>query len=662
MTDDILNDLKKKFELLEVYEVNWSPEFFSDNMSRFYGVNLPPGAFKANQHDFGPFLLCIIEDKNPIYGNRETAKGETHVNINTFDAKQTYRSWTGGGNNIHASNTEEETEHDLVLLLGKNLKDIRNSLPQAWNGKIKSIDSDLVGSKGWKNTSQLFYVLNATVNYLVLRNFENISDLHVQNNVWGDSDIDILTNQVEQIRFITNAKKILEEKNQEFHLVMIANNNVLLHVGEQYYDPKWANDILNRKVLSQHGFYTPNDEDHFYSLLYRGLVQKPMVPDDYIERLVSLSSKLKINNLTRESSSTASWFFSGKLTVNSFGNYSSSISYDIAIEILDAYMRKMGYEYMPRDYSVFYNSETVDFAITKREHRMFREKLETKNWLEAAAEVYYQNKPWAYEMIVNQSRADFLFLLDIKKDDLALVIGADLGQIAIPLSRFCNVIAIENDPDRIEIMKIIAKQENRNNIQFLMSDIHNTKFETGKFDLVIINDFEKIGSLGNKDQVINQQELLNEAHRILKLGGTLYFGALNKFGLQYLLGENVDGLQDYVYLKNDLAKSIFEAETGEKLKTLPHGKKEYEKMILKSGFKEVNFFGNLRDYRLPYAWVDLSANQSSMFVANNLYFLDEYDVSNKTRSKYNEKLKHLYEIFSEQLSNLYSSYSMVAQK
>ena len=637
MTEDILSDLKKKFELLQVYEVNWSSEFFSDNMSRFYGVNLPPGAFKADQHDFGPFLLCIIEDKNPTYGNRETSKGETYVNINTFNAKQTYRSWTGGGNHIHSSYTPAESEHDIVLLLGKNLKDIRNSLPEKWDNKIKAINSDLVGSKGWKNTSQLFYVLNATVNYLVLRNFENISDL---NTSVRNSDIDILTNQVEQIRFITNAKKILEEKNQEFHSVMIANNDVLLHVGEQYYDPKWANDILNRKVLSQHGFYIPNDEDHFYSLLYRALVQKPMVSDDYIERLVSLSSKLKINNLTRKDFST----------------------HNVVIEILDAYMRKMGYEYMPRDYSVFYNSETVDFAITKREHRMFREKLETKNWLEAAAEVYYQNKPWAYEMIVNQSRADFLFLLDIKKDDLALVIGADLGQIAIPLSRFCNVIAIENDPDRIEIMKIIAKQENRNNIQFLMSDIYNTKFEADKFDLVIINDFEKLGSLGNKDQVINQQELLNEAHRMLKLGGTLYFGALNKFGLQYLLGENVDGLQDYVYLKNDLAKSIFEAETGEKLKTLPHGKKEYEKMILKSGFKDVNFFGNLRDYRLPYAWVDLSANQSSMFVANNLYFLDEYDVSNKTRSKYNEKLKHLYEIFSEQLSNLYSSYSMVAQK
>ena len=637
MTDDILEDLKKKFELLEVYEVHWSTEFFSDNMSRFYGVNLPLGAFKEDQHDVGPFLLCIVKDKNPKYDYVETPKEKIRVNINIYETKQTYRSWTGGGNNVHSSNTKEETEHDLVLLLGKNLKDIQNDLPELWNGTIKKIDSDLVGAKGWKNTSQLFYVLNATVNYLVLRSFENISDL---NTSVSTSDIDILTNQVKQIQFITNGKNILEEKNQEFHKVVIANQDVLLHVGEQYYDPKWANDMLNRKVLSHYGFYIPNDEDHFYSLLYRALVQKPIIPNEYVKRLVTLSSKLKINNLSMESFST----------------------YDVVIETLDAYMRKMEYKYMSRDYSLFYNSEIVDFAITKREHRLFREKLKTKNWQEAAAEIYYPDKPWAYEMIVSQSRADFLFLLDIKKDDLALVIGADLGQIALPLSRFCNVIAIENDPDKIEIMKIIAKQENQNNIQFVMSDIHQTKFETGKFDLVIINDFEKIGSLGNKDQMINQPEILSETHRILKFGGILYFGALNKFGLQYLLGENVDGLQDYVYLKNDLAKSIFEAETGEKLRILPHGKKEYKNMVLKSGFKDVNFIGNLRDYRLPYAWVDLSTNHSSEFVAKNIYFLDGYDMSNKIISKYNQKLKHLYEIFSQQLPDLYPSYSIMAQK
>jgi len=46
--------------------------------------------------------------------------------------------------------------------------------------------------------------------------------------------------------------------------------------------------------------------------------------------------------------------------------------------------------------------------------------------------------------------------------------------------------------------------------------------------------------------------------------------------------------------------------------------------------------------------------------------LGKVTVKNKTSdafiSNQNEKLKHLYEIFSENLPNLYSSYSMVAQK
>jgi len=639
MTENILEDLKKKFQLLDVYEVNWSTEFFSSNMSRFYGVKLPPGKeySKSNQHEFGPFLLCIIEDKSPKYDFVDNNGEKILVNVNMYDAKQTYRSWTGGGHNVHGSNTIDETEHDLALLLGKNLKDIAITLSKSWNGIIKKLNSDLTGAKGWESTFQLFYILNATVKYLVLRSFENISEL---NKSVATSDIDILTNKIKEIQFITNGKKVLEEKNQEFHSVVIANNEVLLHVGEQYYDPKWASDMLDRKVLSNYGFYVPNDEDYFYSLLYRALIQKPIIPDDYVERLVILYSKLKINNAGRESFST----------------------YPPAVEILDEYMQKMEYKYMPKDYSVFFNSDIVDFTFTKREHHMFLEKLKTKNWQEASAEMYHPHKLWDYEMMVNQSRSDFLFLLDIKKDNLALVIGADLGQIILPLSRLCNVIAVENDPEKIEIMKIRAKQENRNNIEFVLSDFHDTKFEADKFDLVIIDDFENINSFGNKNKMINPSEVLDESYRILKSGCTIYFGALNKFGLQYILGENVDGLPDYVYLKNDISKEIFEAETGKKLKVLHYGKQEYTDMILKSGFKDVHFFGNIRDHRLPYAWVDLSTNQSSTFIAKNMYFFDGFDMSNKIISKYSEKLKYLYEIFSEKLPDLYSSYSIMAQK
>ena len=76
--------------------------------------------------------------------------------INTFDAKQTYRTWTGGGNHIHASNTPEESEHDLVLLLGKNLKDVRDSLSKKWDGKIKNINSK--STFNWIKTKKPDYI------------------------------------------------------------------------------------------------------------------------------------------------------------------------------------------------------------------------------------------------------------------------------------------------------------------------------------------------------------------------------------------------------------------------------------------------------------------------------------------------------------------------
>ena len=83
---------------------------------------------------------------------------------------------------------------------------------------------------------------------------------------------------------------------------------------------------------------------------------------------------------------------------------------------------------------------------------------------------------------------------------------------------------------------------------------------------------------------------------------------------------------------------------------------------MKLALKEAKLIKNNLEVPVGAVLIDLSNNQSSTFISNNLYFFDEYDISNKTRSKYSEKLKYLYEIFSDQLSNFYSSYSMVAQK
>lgn len=317
-------------------------------------------------------------------------------------------------------------------------------------------------------------------------------------------------------------------------------------------------------------------------------------------------------------------------------------------------------------YTYFDKQESIKlFDISKVQYQSFRDGLTTKNWQEVAAELYAENNPWLFKIITDQNRSDFLFLLDIKKDDLALDLGAGWGQVTIPLSRFCNVMAVEGNIEKIEIMKTIAKQENRNNIQFVVANIADKIFESEQFNLVILNGvLEWIGSFSEGDPVTLQQEVLKEAYRALKSGGTLYIGIENKYGLKYLLGEKDDhtGLTGYVYLNNELEKSVFKEKTGKELRVFTHGKNEYEKMITNAGFRHVRFFGDLPDYKLLHTIVDLENDKTSSYVASNLDFVDEYNGYDGTISKYNEKLRYLYSILSDQLADFYPSYSIIASK
>lgn len=298
--------------------------------------------------------------------------------------------------------------------------------------------------------------------------------------------------------------------------------------------------------------------------------------------------------------------------------------------------------------------------------RLFNEGLDKKNWQEVAAELYAKDNPWLFKNITNQNRSDFLFLLDIKKDMLALEIGAGWGQVAIPLSQFCNVVTIDSNPEKIQIMKKIAKQENKNNMQFVVSDISDKIFEHNQFDLIIFNSIpEWLEHSRNTDPTTLLNDALCEAHNLLKPEGVLYIGIENKYGLKYLLGEKNDhtDLSDHVYLKKEIAKSIFEAETDKKLKVLTYSKQEYEEMLMHAGFKDIKFFGDLPDYKFLHTVVDLSSGHAPSFVAKNLDFVPEYDWVRGNVSKYNEKLKNLYEIFSgEELINLYPAYSILSKK
>jgi len=46
-------------------------------------------------------------------------------------------------------------------------------------------------------------------------------------------------------------------------------------VGDNYYDPKWAVDMLKRRQRNEDGLWVLSAEDHFYELLYHSIVQWP---------------------------------------------------------------------------------------------------------------------------------------------------------------------------------------------------------------------------------------------------------------------------------------------------------------------------------------------------------------------------------------------------
>ncbi|MCP8617503.1 hypothetical protein [Salirhabdus salicampi] len=341
----ILKDMREKFTILNVYEVEWSKKLFSKNLSRFYGEKLPKGSGKERHCGTGPFLLIVARDEKPTYGERHTSKGTDTLNVNMFDAKSLYRSWTGGGHKIHATNDPEETSHDLTLLLGINPQDFEKQHPTEWDGNVEKVKQDLVGANGWTDIKQLFYVLNASIPYVVLRNFECFPDeYHMDTH----GDIDLLTTNYREMCYITNAKEVTRKKYRVYNEIRIAREEVLFdfrHVGDHYYDTKWEEAILNERVMDEGGFYKPDAIHYFYSLFYHAIVHKPSVSQDYKERLVNMSKEYNVQELTYD-------MFQDTKQLKGY---------------MDEFMNERHYTYSePKDLTVYFNTDIADTEISSK--------------------------------------------------------------------------------------------------------------------------------------------------------------------------------------------------------------------------------------------------------------------------------------------------------
>ena len=285
---EIIEDIEKKFQINKIYEISWPKNSFKNNLKRFYGITLVDPTEKEKQCGNGSFLLIILEDKVPKHGKRKTSLGSQIVNINIYDNKMEYRKRLGSGYIIHSSIHEKESKHDFMLLLGKTMEEIRSQFNNKWEGTIEKINQDLFGNT-WNSPEDVFKVLNSTVNYVVLRNFEIIPyNLTSKKH----TDVDLLTDDQWQIPYILNMKKMDDANIGFFPFVKIKDKEIkfdIKYVGDAYYDEKWSRDILQKRKLTENNIYVPNNEDYFFSLLYHMIIHKKQLKEEYCKRIYSIA-------------------------------------------------------------------------------------------------------------------------------------------------------------------------------------------------------------------------------------------------------------------------------------------------------------------------------------------------------------------------------------
>ncbi|RUS46470.1 hypothetical protein [Cohnella sp. AR92] len=335
----IMNDILTKFTVKKAFQIHWTPSYFPHNLSRFYGQQLPPGSEKELHCGNGPFFCIIVADEQPVYGLRQTSRGPAIVNTNVFDAKALYRHWTGGGHLIHATNTPQESAHDLNLLIGWDPNIFLKAFPGAWDGQCPVLKQDLAGTLGWRDLKQVLAVLNSTSDYVILRNFEQLPDRFISEQ---HGDIDLLVRNPIDIAYLLNGDLVFREPERVHYRILIGGQLVYFdfrYVGDGYMDEEWERSLLRNRTFSPKGFYTPNPEDCFYSLLYHAVIHKRSVAPDYFARLCEMAKRLKL------------------------ADFDASTLLDPArLQLfMNRYLNDRRYRYtVPRDPSVYFNQRFIE--------------------------------------------------------------------------------------------------------------------------------------------------------------------------------------------------------------------------------------------------------------------------------------------------------------
>lgn len=276
ISENLEKFIKKKFSAYMIFDVIWEdPE---DNNKRLINLFLSVGQVENIQNkNVSIILINVLEDKKDIYFQNEIINIQEEILLIFQKFK------------IPFLYTRTISELQIIISL-LELNKYNSSNHSKSNFLIKG---NLRGYSGWNKLSTMFETLNKCVNWLVLRNFENLSDDFEFRD--GD-DIDILCENQKTLINLINAKKRIGGRCSYF--ITVNDFDIPLDIrflGDKYFDPLWQRDILHNKRFVG-SIPVPSEKDYFYSLIYHAKLQKYQVKNEYVNRLNYLSKKIGLNS------------------------------------------------------------------------------------------------------------------------------------------------------------------------------------------------------------------------------------------------------------------------------------------------------------------------------------------------------------------------------
>ena len=225
---------------------------------------------------------------------------------------------------------------------------------------------------------------------------------------------------------------------------------------------------------------------------------------------------------------------------------------------------------------------------------------------------------YANEYICSEARADFRYLLPVKRESITLDVGSGWGNITCAFARVCrHVIALDISTENLHFVETRTQQEDLHNVTVAQGDVCTLPVQNESCDIALMVGVLGWAACGRNDGLPQelQKQALGHICRALKSGGTLYLATDNRFSIKYFWGtkESHTGLRFISLLPYPVARRYSNIVRNQDFREVTYSFVGLHKLLHSIGFDKVKFHFPVPGYENFRFIVNLEDNRTNRF-------------------------------------------------